>query len=85
MTLVLYLTLQRPTRSSRLQTRSYRWPWVVATLLSVNAVLLVMLLKDGDTEDAEIPVTAQVLLERQVAPTNDQLVQAIQPGSEAPS
>jgi len=62
------------------QPRSYRWPWIIVTLLSVNAALVVMLLKD---RDAEVPVTAQVPLERQTALTNDQPVQPIQQTSEA--
>lgn len=64
----------------RPQTRSYRWPWIIVVLLSVNAVLVVMLLKD---RDAEVPVTAEVPLERQTALTNDQPVQPIQQTSEA--
>ena len=66
--------------AERPQPRSYRWPWIIVTLLSINAVLVVMLLKD---RDAEVPVTAQVPLERQTALTNDQPVQPIQQTSEA--
>ena len=66
------------------QPRSYRWLWVVVTLLSVNAVLVVMLLKDKDAELAEVPVAAQVQvpLEPQAALINDQVVQPIQETSE---
>lgn len=56
--------LATPHEAEHPQTRSYRWPWIIVVLLSVNAVLVVMLLKD---RDAEIPVTAQVPLERQTA------------------
>ena len=74
--------LATPYEAEHPQTRSYRWHWIIVTLLSVNAVLVVMMLKDRDTEDAEVPVTAQVPLERQSAPVNDQLVQPIQQTSE---
>jgi general secretion pathway protein B len=70
--------------AERPQPRSYRWPWIIVTLLSINAVLVVMLLKDKFAEDAEVPVTAQVQLERQTALINDQRVQPIQQTSEAP-
>jgi general secretion pathway protein B len=71
--------------AERPQTRSYRLLWIIVTLLSVNAVLVVMLLKDKNAEGAEVAVTAQVQvpLERQTALTNDQLVQPIQQTSEA--
>jgi general secretion pathway protein B len=72
--------LATPHEAKRPQTRSYRWLWIIVTLLSVNAVLVVMLLKD---KDAEVPVTTQVPLERQTALVNDQLVQPIQQTSEA--
>ena len=72
--------LATPHEAEHPQTRSYRWPWIIVVLLSVNAVLVVMLLKD---RDAEIPVTAQVPLERQTAPTNDQPVRPIQQTGEA--
>jgi general secretion pathway protein B len=71
--------LATPHEAKRPQTRSYRWLWIIVTLLSVNAVLVVMLLKD---KDAEVPVTAQVPLEQQTALINDQLVQPIQQTSE---
>jgi general secretion pathway protein B len=63
------------------QPRSYRWPWIIAALLSVNVVLVVMLLKD---KDAEVPVQAQVPLEQTSVPINDQLVQPVQQTVEAP-
>jgi len=72
--------LATPHEAERPQTRSYRWLWIIVTLLSVNAVLIVMLLKD---KDAEVPVTAQVPLERQTALINDPLAQPIQQASEA--
>jgi len=75
--------LATPQEAKRPQTRSYRWPWIIVTLLSVNAALVVMLLNDKDAEDAEVPVTAQVPLERQTALTNDQPAQPIQQTSEA--
>ena len=71
--------LATPHEAKRPQTRSYRWLWIIVTLLSVNAVLVVKLLKD---KDAEVPVTAQVPLEQQTALINDQLVQPIQQTSE---
>jgi len=74
--------LATPHEAKRPQTRSYRWLWIIVTLLSVNAVLVVMLLKDKGAEDAAVPVTAQVPLERQTALVNDQLVQPIQQTSE---
>jgi general secretion pathway protein B len=76
--------LATPHEAERPQPRSYRWLWIIVTLLSVNAVLVVMLLKDKNAEDAEVAVTAQVQvpLERQTALTNDQLVQPIQQTSE---
>ena len=66
------------------QPRSYRWLWVVVTLLSVNVVLVVMLLKDRDAEVAEVPVAAQVQvpLEPQTTLINDQVAQPIQETSE---
>jgi len=66
------------------QPRSYRWLWVVVTLLSVNVVLVVMLLKGKGAEVAEVPVAAQVQvpLEPQAAQTNDQVEQPIQETSE---
>ena len=76
--------LATPQEAKRPQTRSYRWPWIIVTLLSINAVLVAMLLKDKFAEDAEVPVTAQVQLERQTALINDQRVQPIQQTSEAP-
>jgi len=75
--------LATPHEVDRPQPRSYRWPWIIVTLLSVNAVLVVMLLNDRDAEDAEVPVTAQVPLERQTALINDQLVPPIQQTGEA--
>jgi general secretion pathway protein B len=72
--------LATPQEAKRPKTRSYRWLWIIVTLLSVNAALVVMLLKD---KDAEVPVTEQVPLERQTALTNDQLAQPIQQTSEA--
>jgi general secretion pathway protein B len=75
--------LATPHEDKRPQSRSYRWLWVIVTLLSVNAVLVFMLLKDEDAKDAEVPVAAQVPLERQTALINDQLVQPIQQTSEA--
>lgn len=62
------------------QPRSYRWLWVIVTLLSVNVVLVVMLLKNKDTEVADVPVAAQVQvpLEPQAALINDQVVQPVQ-------
>jgi general secretion pathway protein B len=72
--------LATPQEAERPQTRSYRWLWIIVTLLSVNAVLVFMLLKD---KDAEVPVTAQVPLERQTALINDRLAQPIQQTSEA--
>ena len=60
-----------------------RWLWIIVTLLSVNAVLVVMLLKDKNPEDVETPVTAQVPFEQQTAPVSDQLVQPMQQTSEA--
>jgi general secretion pathway protein B len=65
------------------QPRSYRWPWIFVTLLSVNAVLVVMLLNDRDAEDAEVPATAQVPLELQTALINEPPVQPIQHTTEA--
>jgi general secretion pathway protein B len=77
--------LATPHEAERPQPRSYRWLWIIVTLLSVNAVLVVMLLKDKNAENAGLPVTAQeqVPLERPTALTNDQLVQPIQQTSEA--
>jgi len=72
--------LATPHEAEHPQTRSYRWLWIIVTLLSVNAVLVFMLLKD---KDAEVPVTAQVPLERQTALINDRLAQPIQQTSEA--
>jgi len=57
------------------QTRSYRWPWIIVTLLSVNAVLIAMLLKDERTEDVEVPVTTQVPLDRQENLISEQPIQ----------
>jgi len=74
--------LATPHEAERPQTRFNRWLWIIVMLLSVNAVLVAMLLKDKDPEDAEAPITAQVPLERQTAPENDQLVQPIQQTSE---
>jgi general secretion pathway protein B len=66
------------------QARSYRWLWVIVTLLSVNVVLVVMLLKDKNAEVADLPAAAQVQvpLEPQTAPINDQVVQPVQEASE---
>ena len=75
--------LATPQEAKPPQTRFNRWLWIIVTLLSVNAVLVVMLLKDKDAADAEAPVTAQVPLERQTALINDQLEQPIQQTSEA--
>jgi len=66
------------------QPRSYRWPWIIVALLSVNAVLVVVLLKDRVTKETEVPVTAQVPLERQTALINAQPVLPIQQTSEPP-
>ena len=60
-------------------TRSHRWLWIVATLLVVNAVLVVLLLTD---RDAEAPVTAQTPLERRPPLIDDQSAQPIQQTSE---
>ena len=75
--------LATPHEAERSQTRSYRWPWIIVTLLSVNAVLVFMLLKDEDPEDVQVPVTAQFPLEQQAAPINDQPAQPAQQTSEA--
>ena len=64
------------------QTHSNRWLLIIVMLLSVNAALVVMLLKDKDAEDAEAPVTAQTPPGQQTAPINDQLTQPIQVTSE---
>jgi general secretion pathway protein B len=75
--------LATPHETKRPQTRSYRWLRIIVTLLSVNAVLVVMLLTDKDAGDAEVPITAQVLPEQQTTLVSDQLVQPIQATSEA--
>lgn len=77
--------LATPHEVKRTQPSSYRWLWVIVILLSVNAVLVAMLLKNKDVEVAEVPVTAQVQipLEPQAAPVNEQVVQAVQQTSEA--
>ena len=77
--------LATPHEVKHAQPRSYRWFWVIVALLSVNAALVAMLLKDRDAEVVEVPVTAQVQvpLEPQTALINDQVVQAIQQTSEA--
>lgn len=66
------------------QPRSYRWPWIIAALLSVNVVVVVMLLTYKYTEDAEVPVQTQVPLEQHSALINDQPVQTVQQTIEAP-
>jgi len=77
--------LGTPQEVKHAQPRSYRWLWVVVTLLSVNAVLVVMLLKDKDTEVTKSPVTEQVQvpIEPQTTQVNEPVVQAIQQTSEA--
>ena len=77
--------LATPHEVKRAQPRSYRWLWVIVMLLSVNAVLVVMLLKNRGAEVAEAPVTAQVQVppERQTALTSGQVMSPIQTTSEA--
>jgi general secretion pathway protein B len=76
--------LATPHEVNHPQPRSYRWLWIIVTLLSVNAAVIVMLLKDKHAEDAEVPVTAQaqIPLERQTVLINDQLMQPVQQTSE---
>ena len=64
------------------QTRSYRWPLIIAALLSINIVLVVVLLKEKRTEDAFVPVAAQVQPAQQAAPTSAPPAQLTQPASE---
>jgi len=76
--------LATPQEPERPQTRSFRWLWIIVTLLTVNAVLVFMLLTDRDAEDVEAPVPAQVQTELQPAPARDPVVQPVQPATKAP-
>jgi len=67
--------LATPLEAKHPASRSYPWLWIVAVLLSLNAALVVMLLKDKDTGDAKVPGSAQVPAERQPALTNQPLAQ----------
>jgi len=73
-------SLATPQEIEHPRARSRRWPWVVVTLLLVNAVLIAMLLRD---EDAEAPVAVEAPLERPPAPLNDPPARAIQQTSQA--
>jgi general secretion pathway protein B len=68
-----------PQEAERPQTRSYRWLWVIAALLSANVVLVVVLLQD---RGVELPVAAEAPLERQSPPVNDQPAQPVQSARE---
>ena len=74
--------LATPHEAEQPQARFSRWPWIIVILLSVNAALVVMLLKDKYQEDAEAPATVQAPLELQTVPENEQLVQPKQQTSE---
>ena len=52
--------LATPQEVEPVKHRSYRWHWVILALLIVNAVLVVMLLKDNDAEVTGTPVAEQV-------------------------
>lgn len=65
-------SLATPHEVERPARRSFRWLWVVAALLSVNVVLLVLLLKGGDSQE---PVSAQAAPERRPALTGEQAAQ----------
>jgi len=71
--------LATPHEVKRSQPRSHRWLWVVVTLLILNLVLVVMLLRD---RGVEVPVTEQAPLERRSSLANDQPAQPIKQTSE---
>jgi len=73
-------SLATPQEIEHPRTRSPRWPWVVVTLLLVNAVLVAILLRD---DDAEAPVVVEAPLERPPTPVNDPPAKAIQQTSQA--
>jgi general secretion pathway protein B len=72
-------SLATPHEDERPQPRSYRWPWVIAALLSVNVVLVVLLLRD---KGAEVAVTAQAPLEPRPPLAGDQSARVTQQTSE---
>jgi general secretion pathway protein B len=74
--------LATPSEVTPPQTRSYRWPWIIVALLSINIVLVIWLLKDRDIGSAPAPVAAEVQPAQQAGLVNDQPVQVIQPASE---
>lgn len=67
--------LATPHEIKRPQPRSYRWPWIIAALLIVNAALVAVLLKGKNAGDTEAPVTTQTPLERQTTLIDDQPAQ----------
>jgi general secretion pathway protein B len=67
--------LATPHETDRPGTRSRRWPWVIAVLLSVNVVLVALLLVK---RDAEAPHPALAAPERQQTGADDPLVQALE-------
>ena len=72
-------SLATPQEVEHPRTRSHRWPWVVVTLLLVNAVLVAILLRD---DDAEAPVVVEAPLERPPASASDTPTQVMQETSE---
>ena len=68
-------SLATPQEIEHPRARSPRWPWVVVTLLLVNAVLVAMLLRD---DDAETPVVAEAPLKRPPTPVSNPPAQVIQ-------
>ena len=73
--------LATPHEDKRPQPRSYRWLWVVVTLLLVNAVLVALLLKD---RGPDIPVVAQAPIDSPPPLLGGQPAQPAPQASEAP-
>ena len=67
--------LATPQETERPRSRSPRWLWVVAVLLSVNVVLAFLLLQD---RYSEAPEPAQASFEQRPAPTGDSSAQPVQ-------
>lgn len=65
-------SLATPHETERPRTRSYRWLWVIAALLLLNAVLVALMLSD---RHEQAPDTVQALPERQPAPISPQPAQ----------
>ncbi len=73
--------LATPDEAKPPQTRSFRWLWIILTLVGINIMLVLMLLRD---DVADVPVTAQVPVQPQTDLPEGQPVQPVQRTADAP-